>query len=294
MLVFVNKNDNRTIVVLGTMHIGAPSELTETYKLFLKNIFKERRVILRPELCLTRLLSPYSLLLSYLFGKSINPKNKYLHYTLGKFRSDVLKTEKGRKDFDKLMKKCRVSDYTKTVKTILLEQRKKDNDNRSVMDAQLMGFSFGIGMKCMSLDDRIIFPFWRKSVKEYLKKVDMSFSDDTKVIKALKDVISFDKEKMIENLYKNTRRESNLEKLVIADRNKLWYKKLTNSKEKFQIAMVGAGHLRKTDSSLKKLFKKDEDWNVYDFKYYNSTHTKNGMSFTASDMMNFVKLKRNI
>ena len=287
MLVFVNKSDpHRKIIVLGTMHLGAPKELVETYKKFIMT--RELSAVLRPEMCLTRMISPYRMILNYLFSKNVL-KSKFTSLSLQKFKDTILKTEKGKKNFDKLMKSKKIINYNKTIAKTLLEKKKDKLDKTMFMDIEIMKDS---NLKCESLDDKIMFPFWSKTIRDWTKDMKKKEGNDEYLIQKLKEGLESSIKKILIQSYKNTTNISNVEKILLSKRNKVWYKKLIKSKHKEQIALVGIAHLRRTKASLKQMFMSDSNWDVYDFRDHSvkSKFSKpiGGMAFSSQDMRVFV------
>ena len=268
------------------MHVGAPKELVKTYTEFLN--VRHPSAVLRPEMCLLRLASPYRMILNYLFSKNVL-KSKMIHLTLEKFKEKILKTEKGKKNFDKLMKSKKITNYNKTIGQTIVERKKDKLDKTQLMDIEIMKASH---LKCSSLDNKITFPFWSKTIRDWAKDMKKKEGNDDYLIDKLKEGLESSIKKTLLQSYKNSTNMSNLEKVILSKRNKVWYKKLVKSKYKEQIALVGIAHLRKSKASLKQMFEADNNWDVYDFRDHDvkSRFSKpiGGMKFSSQDMRAFL------
>ena len=282
LLLFVNKkNPDKFIIVLGTVHIGMPSEGIYRYFDFIDDILEiyGKNILLRPEVCFTSFTSYLFLsTLSSLFSASLVSKD----ISFSSYRKK-LKTDEGKKRFDNIMKTYDIKDKTQKIREYM---RRLYIKHPYLMDIEIMTKMKG-KMKCKSLDNMIMAPFWEKNVREHVKLEKKSEKEKSEMqrlnefesgLKRAQDPLYMSK--MINNTEKQKDKY-----LLTTKRNRIWKKKLIDEKTPIQIALVGYAHLRSGENSLKKLFQKDDNWDVYDFQDMKGI---NGI-YTFEDMINFVK-----
>lgn len=256
-----NKSDpKKIIIILGTIHVGAPPLAIYRYKNFIDYLIKteyKRNIILRPEYCLSKLVSPYRKLLNRILGNKL-----ILDITFSDLKKKYIKTNDGLKRFERIINKYGVTNMKETITNFFLKRIIKQMKHKTFMDIEIL-FKYFMKLKCKSLDDNIILP------KKNIKKIMIT---ENKILNSLEKAETVN---IFENI-NNKKNETNIDYVILGRRNKIWMKKLITEKTRIQIVIVGRKHLRFGQYSLKRLFQENKEWNIYDFK---DSKERNSISF---------------
>lgn len=289
LLLFVNKkNPDRFIVVLGTMHLGMPVFGIDRYSYFMDKILQvgTKNVVLRPEACLSTFT--FRIIIDRLFSSKIAESSYSMKMTFSSYRKS-LKSDEGKKKFDNIMNRYDIKDTSQRIIMYLYGTFYRHLKHFNKMDLEIMD-NFKSRIKCKSLDNYITAPFWEKNVREYFKskkenkKKESEKKNEMDMINELeKDIKKVNDPNLMSKKLNALDKDNSFNYLKLDKRNKIWKKKLTDEKTPIQIALVGWAHLRAGENSLKKLFQKDDNWDVYDFKDFDT----DGI-YTFEDMFDFV------